>query len=562
MPVAPGLAAKLAAASQTTMNRKPPSPPVAASPSNPFNGAQIAQLAQQNNTQAKMQAQQAANHANPNWAAEWKANDAATTLSTEVQRKAAAGIPLTNPTAASQAMYDKARAGLKPPPSPSAAPPPAPNKPQGVPGYQVPGSSTGQSVPQAAKPPGYTPGYKGPDMAGMSQQLKDIFSNRQASELQKLRDALATAQQGYNSQETLAKQSAYDNRNQADTINMQNAQGMRETMANAGLNKDGQNLSLQSAQNAQRLGDLGQINRQETNAIQDIGQKRSLLNNNEAQNELGLLQQINSDQAAAQFDLSKYGDTRAFDTEKYNYGRYRDDVNQQFAEDQFDYGKTQDQIQNDAQYGGTYGSHPTFAAQQQQIQNNAQYGGTYNGQKTADQQQQDWQNRFNYGSAIGQFNNGQQTVQSQQLAYNKVRDAIGDKQWQATFDKDVKQFGMNYAMDKLQNTNQKAYQDAQTALSQDQNDLDWIKQDAAGQGDSSSPQYSGMSAGQVLSSLKGQVFDDNGALKQGTTPDSIYRSVVGYGLPDGQDDQVMMALGLSKTDIDGLDKKYGVSAGN
>ncbi len=304
-------------------------------------------------------------------------------------------------------------------------------------------ATTPQNTPQQTS---YQSGYTGPDISGMTQQLKDIYANRQASELQKLRDARDTALQGYNSQETTAKQGAYDSRNQADTTNLQNAQALREQMANGGLVGDGQNLTLQAGLNAQRLGALGAINRQENNAMQDIGQKRSLLQNNAAANELGLTQQINSDQAAALYDLAKYGDTRNFDVDNVNYGRYRDDVNQQFAQDQFDYGKTQDKIQNDANYAGTYG-----------------------GNMTVGQRQQVADNKFRLGMATGTLSNGQQTLDNRQFQE-------GIRQDNRNYDRGVLESNRGYdrgVLESDRNFNQGVTEsDRNYGLQQDQNTLD------------------------------------------------------------------------------------------
>lgn len=310
--------------------------------------------------------------------------------------------------------------------------------------------SAGMSASAAQSQTTYMPSYTGPDLTGMTKQINDTYSNRLAAELQKLRDARDTAIQGYSAQEVQAKDLAYDNRNQSDTTNLQNEQRMKETMANAGLNTDGQNLSLQASQNAQRLGDLGAINRQETNALQDIGQKKSLLQNNAANNELALQQQIDSDKAAALFDLAKYGDTRAFDVDNANYGRYRDDVNQKFAEDQFGWSKGQDTIRNDAQYGGTYKGNLTADQRQQQIQNDAQYGGTYGTGQSLQGKAQDLANKNSNWSAYGDVVNWTQNLgkgpadnwsnlvnnanAGTKTAAGQQQDAA-NKQWQDSFDR-------------------------------------------------------------------------------------------------------------------------------
>lgn len=63
----------------------------------------------------------------------------------------------------------------------------------------------------------------------------------------------------------------------------------------------------------------------------------------------------------------------------------------------------------------------------------------------------------------------------EQQAYQKARDAITDQQWQAQFDQSTKQFGLNYALQQLQENNQTAYQQAQLALSADDNARQWAQ---------------------------------------------------------------------------------------
>ncbi|CDN42151.1 hypothetical protein [Paenibacillus sp. P22] len=238
----------------------------------------------------------------------------------------------------------------------------------GVPVYSgIPLSGSGVSTPSnpsASAPATYQPTYTGPDMTAMKDQLNSLYDNRLAAETQKLRDALATALQGYSAQETQAKQSAYDNRNAADVVSMQGQQAMAEQMANAGLTGDGQNLTLAASQAASRQGALTDINRTETNALQNISEQRANLQNNAAQNELALTQAVGADKAAALFDLLKYGDSRAFDMDQVNYGRYRDDINQQFAEDQFDWSK----LMQEAGLTGMYNGQSTMAGKQQNLE--------------------------------------------------------------------------------------------------------------------------------------------------------------------------------------------------
>ncbi|MGK9252360.1 hypothetical protein [Paenibacillus humicus] len=203
----------------------------------------------------------------------------------------------------------------------------------------------------------------------------------------------------------------------------------------------------------------------------------------------------------------------------------------------------------------------------------ADYMGVDQAQRGNDQQA--WENRFNYGNAVGKFGNGQQTQAAKQFdqtmayqkssdaenrAYQRVRDAIGDGQWQAQFDQNVKQQGLSFALQQLQETNQQAYQQAQLALAQDDNSRQWASLDAqlAAGSASKPPEYSGMSADQVLQQVKRQFSDEDGIMLPNSNKKDIYKQIIAYGLPDGQDDQVMLSLGLSKADIAAFDKEIGL----
>lgn len=153
-----------------------------------------------------------------------------------------------------------------------------------------------------------------------------------------------------------------------------------------------------------------------------------------------------------------------------------------------------------------------------------------------------------------------QQFAQEQFAYKKARDAISDKQWQAQFDESVRQYGLNYGLNMLQENNQQAYRQAQLALSQDENDLRWINAY-----NSSGSSYSGMTPTQVLDAARQRfsVKDDDDRSfipSDNDTKEQIYQFVSDMSLPLGQDDQVMISLGLSSKDIGDFDKKYGVSS--
>lgn len=157
-----------------------------------------------------------------------------------------------------------------------------------------------------------------------------------------------------------------------------------------------------------------------------------------------------------------------------------------------------------------------------------------------------------------------QQFTQQQFAYQKARDAIADRQWQAVFDRDVQQFGLNYALQRLSEQNQQAYRQAQIALSQDDNDRQWIALE-----NSMTPrtEYNGVTPNQVLDAARQQfeIEDENGRRvipNDAGTKERIYKYVSDMELPMGPDEQVMKMLGLSSKEIQEFDKKFGVSSGN
>ncbi|MNP50000.1 hypothetical protein D3C76_1442270 [compost metagenome] len=92
-------------------------------------------------------------------------------------------------------------------------------------------------------------------------------------------------------------------------------------------------------------------------------------------------------------------------------------------------------------------------------------------------------------------------------------------------------------------------------ISQDENSRAWL-----GLGSTQPAEYNGMNANQVLSALQSQYIDPTtekyAAPKDAATREQIYQQVAGYGLPQGQDDQVMLSMGLTTKEIQEFDKKY------
>lgn len=164
-----------------------------------------------------------------------------------------------------------------------------------------------------------------------------------------------------------------------------------------------------------------------------------------------------------------------------------------------------------------------------------------------------------------QFNNN---LTNEQFAYQKARDGIGDVQWKAKFDEDVRQFGLSYGLQQLSEQNQAAYQQAQISMGQDDNARLWAQLDAEmSKSANSAPEYNGMTPNQVYDAVKNRFTKTDKAGKEyvpndAGTKQKIYEAVGQMGLPQGQDEQVMMMLGMSAADIKKYDKQYGVDSGN
>jgi hypothetical protein len=172
-------------------------------------------------------------------------------------------------------------------------------------------------------------------------------------------------------------------------------------------------------------------------------------------------------------------------------------------------------------------------------------------QQEFNQSQQNWQNQY----------------QMEEFAYKKARDAIADQQWQAKFDQDVRQFGLDYGLRKLQTENDQAYRQATLAINQDDNARAWLTYDDK-LNQTPAAKYNGMNANQVYSALESRFSVKDEDTEKSYIPNDagtkqkIYEQVMSSGLPDGQDTQVMTMLGLSAKDIANFDKQYGVSSGN
>jgi hypothetical protein len=153
-----------------------------------------------------------------------------------------------------------------------------------------------------------------------------------------------------------------------------------------------------------------------------------------------------------------------------------------------------------------------------------------------------------------QFN---QDFSKQQFGYQQARDLIQDQQWKAQFDRDVSQFGLQFALNQQVQLGNLSNDQARLALQREAQEdgslRDWA---TFGWQMGQNGKYAGMSIPQVVSSatkLFGQGDGDNITIPNDPeTKRRIYDYVAGMNMPDGLDDQALFALGLTKEDVDNL----------
>jgi len=487
----------------------------------------------------------------------------------EIKRKAEAGIPLTNPTQEALQLYQQYQAAAASKPAAVASG----NDPKVVQSNMISlGQAIGQALakksdPQpvqqsapvqpvigavtAERPSGYVPTYTGPNLDEMRAQLEAIFTNRQSSELAALRAALETALAGYAAQERQAQQLAYNQRNAADVVAAQEQTAMRELLANLGMTGDGQNLTAQAAQAAARLQAIGAINQQEAEALMRIAEQRSALKNSAAQQEVALIQAIGADKAAALYDLLKYGDTRAFEMDQINYGRYRDTIEDQFRRDALDWQRQMDLANLLGVYNGqqTLAGRQAALAERQANLDAALAVGAATGRLVSPQG--DWSGLFRQAvnpntplnltgqqfqldrdqliaALTGRLPDGSLTVSEQQrlfendLALREFENLLAQQRFEndlarRKFEEDVRQFGLQYALNK-----------------------------ARLEADRSAPQVTQSGLNQIIDNINTMYtqYNSQTGMRTVTNPTAVRTYILALNLSDDLTDQLLTYYGL------------------
>jgi hypothetical protein len=242
-------------------------------------------------------------------------------------------------------------------------------------------------------------GSTGGNSNGMIDSLYDSRINARLSKLRAARDQAV----GKLNQERNQLAPAYaQKRNQADVVNTQNVQRLKEMMAADGLGGSGENVTAQTGLASARNNALGRFNLQEQQSRDDIGRRMSDLYNPENENALRqsieaermghLVNQFNTDR---QFGLQEgqllgnYNGQRTLQGQQFDYGQQTDQRN-------FDYGVGRDQVMDNR-----YDQQFDFQKSQQEW-DNAFREGQFDFQKA----QQLWNNNFqnkSFEQGVNQF---------------------------------------------------------------------------------------------------------------------------------------------------------------
>jgi hypothetical protein len=386
-------------------------------------------------------------------------------LAAEIKRKAAAGIELTTPTAASTALYNQYKAAPASGAASSMPKPPTAAVDTSVYGNNGSGSAALKTASNDLLRSGNADAINAA-IADAQNKLNNragagMDTSNQALWISKLQGALPQQQPVAVTQpQQVAMPSYGDNRAYSVGTNADRTAEAARQVAAALAEKQriaGQQKTSLATTFANQLNDI-----QQNRTLENVGQARVAnpfsgrtswdqgvqnMERAEADSQLNNLYNTNVanvDAALADFqNLSITEQQRIVDQLARDDRQFGLDVAAQtgnwgengqvrtLAGQQFDYQKGQDQIRNDAQYGGIFNGKPTADQAQQNIAN------------------QQWQQAFN--------------AQNDQW---KQEFARSGSQWKAEFDQNAKQYNQNYALQKLMTDHNITQDQAQLVISQ------------------------------------------------------------------------------------------------
>jgi hypothetical protein len=427
--------------------------------------------------------------------------------------------------------------------------------------------------------------------------INGAYENDYNAGLQALRKARDTQLQGLLGQETQANQGAYDNRNNNDLMSMMQMKALKEQMASQGIN-GGDSITAQIGNDTTRQNGANAINRDLANTLQDLSQRRALINDNAAADELALQQQLQGVRDGRLLDQSNAD--RSFELQKGQLTGYLNTSDMQKLYDEVnqaktDYASATTPAERDAAHKRADDARAKLAAMNANVDavgSNVTLGQSRNNQgkygiqtlaaresdrnfdyttgrdKVADEQ---WNKTFDYNAgrdklADDRYNSetdyahGRDAIADKrydsETSYSHGRDKVADAQWMKEFNNRVEQQGIDNALSW-----------ANYSLSQDNNDLAWIKyDDELSNGSGSGKTVSGATAGDMLSSSLRKtvgVDPDTGMPKYGTISDPTTREKAfidawnASGVAPGQDTLEMLSkAGYTSKEIASFKKKY------
>lgn len=246
-------------------------------------------------------------------------------------------------------------------------------------------------------------------------------------------------------------------RNQADVVNAQNVNKLREMMAANGISGSGENVTANVALGSARQGALSQLNLQEQQTNNDFNRQITDINNPERIN--AMIAQLESQRAEALYNAGN----RADDV---GYSRQRDGVLDNRYADETQYNRGRDTV-TDNRYDQQYGY------QQQR-------------DKVGDNQ---WQQQFDR---------------------QQSRDAVGDGQWNQQFSQDNQRYAQEKAWREYTYNNMSAADKAQMSQNASQfgEEMAWKMYNMEYQGELSKS----MSQAEIEASMNGGNFTSGAGL--------------------------------------------------
>lgn len=263
--------------------------------------------------------------------------------------------------------------------------------------------------------------------------VNDIYEQQKQAKIAELKAQQEKAVGQINQQKAEVAPQYQSARNQADVVNMQNVQRLREAIASAGLTASGENVTAQVSQNNQRQESINNLNLQEQQTVDDFNRRIADINNPET--ERAILAALDVERNKALYDAYVRAD-------EVGYSRNRDNITDQRYYDETNYNRNRDYI-GDTRY------------QEEQMYNR--------GRDTVEDQR--YNDQFNYQK---QRDNVGDSQWEKQFEYGKQRDQVGDNQWQQTFDQQKAQFESEKAWREYTYNNMSASEKAQLEWNKEQ----------------------------------------------------------------------------------------------